>query len=41
MLRDSHAFSGFAVTDLAAAKKFYGEVLGLDVAEDQMGLTHP
>jgi predicted enzyme related to lactoylglutathione lyase len=39
MLKDAHAFSGFSVKDLAAAKKFYSQTLGLDVAEDQMGLT--
>lgn len=39
MLQDSHAFSGFSVTDQAAAKQFYGEVLGVEVAEDEMGLT--
>lgn len=33
-----HGFSGFAVPDLAAAKKFYGETLGLDVTENEMGL---
>ena len=38
MLRDSEAFGGFSVNDLAAAKKFYGETLGLDVSEDEMGL---
>ncbi len=31
MLTDSKAFSGFAVDDLDAAKRFYGETLGLDV----------
>ena len=31
-------FSGFAVPDLMAAKKFYGETLGLDVTENEMGL---
>jgi catechol 2,3-dioxygenase-like lactoylglutathione lyase family enzyme len=31
MLTDSKAFSGFAVRDLDAAKRFYGETLGLDV----------
>jgi predicted enzyme related to lactoylglutathione lyase len=39
MLRDSKAFSGFSVNNLAAAKDFYGQTLGLDVAEDAMGLT--
>ena len=38
MLKDSKAFSGFSVNDLAAAKKFYGETLGLDVEDNQMGL---
>jgi predicted enzyme related to lactoylglutathione lyase len=31
MLRDSKAFSGFAVDDLDRAKAFYGDTLGLDV----------
>ena len=34
MFTNTKAFSGFAVDDLEAAKKFYGEVLGLDVAEE-------
>lgn len=38
MLQDSYAFSGFSVTDQAAAKAFYSETLGLNVAEDAMGL---
>jgi len=38
MLKDSHAFSGFSVDDLEAAKKFYGEKLGLDVSENEQGL---
>lgn len=33
MLRESPAFSSFAVSDLRAAKEFYGEVLGLAVTE--------
>ncbi len=34
-----HGFSGFSVSDLAAAKKFYAETLGLEVTDDdQMGL---
>lgn len=33
MFRDTKAFSGFSVNDLAVAKKFYGEMLGLDVEE--------
>lgn len=39
MLRDSKAFSGFSVKDLAAAKEFYGQTLGLEVTEDAMGVT--
>lgn len=39
MLKDSHAFSGFSVNDLQAAKVFYGDTLGLDVTEENMGLT--
>jgi extradiol dioxygenase family protein len=39
MFEDSKAFSGFSVNDLAAAKEFYGQTLGLTVDEDAMGLT--
>ena len=39
MFTDSKAFSGFSVTDLAAAKNFYHNILGLEVDEDTMGLT--
>jgi len=38
MLSDSKAFSGFSVGDLAAAKKFYEETLGLDVADEMTGI---
>jgi len=38
MLENAKAFSGFSVNDLAAAKSFYTEKLGLQVDEDQMGL---
>jgi catechol 2,3-dioxygenase-like lactoylglutathione lyase family enzyme len=34
MLTDSHAFSGFSTNDIAAAHKFYGETLGLEVSAD-------
>lgn len=30
MFTSSHAFSGFSVNDIDAAKKFYGSVLGLE-----------
>ncbi len=33
MFRTNHAFSGFSVDDIAAAKAFYGDTLGLEVAE--------
>lgn len=35
MLKDSKAFSGFSVNDIAAAKKFYGETLGIIVEEKE------
>lgn len=38
MFKNSPAFSGFSVNDLAAAKKFYGVTLGVEVTEDSMGL---
>ena len=39
MLRDSLAFSGFAVPDIAAAKAFYEDQLGLAVSEENDMLT--
>ena len=39
MFKNTKAFSGFAVDDIAAAKVFYGETLGLDVSEDNGLLT--
>jgi catechol 2,3-dioxygenase-like lactoylglutathione lyase family enzyme len=33
MFKDTEAFSGFSVDDLAAAQEFYGTTLGLDVRE--------
>jgi predicted enzyme related to lactoylglutathione lyase len=38
MFKDTKAFSGFSVNDLAAAHTFYGQTLGLDVSQDDMGL---
>ncbi len=38
MLKESKAFSGFATPDIAAAKEFYSETLGLDVTEEEAGL---
>lgn len=39
MLKDSKAFSGFAVNDIQKAKEFYGRVLGLKISESH-GLLH-
>ncbi|GAA1602262.1 VOC family protein [Kribbella hippodromi] len=39
MLRDSKAFSGFSVGDVAVAKEFYTRTLGLEVAEEH-GMLH-
>jgi predicted enzyme related to lactoylglutathione lyase len=39
MLADSKAFNGFAVPDIEAARKFYGDTLGLEVTEEDMGVT--
>ena len=38
MFKDSNAFSGFAVKDLAAAKSFYGDTLGLDARDGPMDM---
>ena len=39
MFGNTKAFSGFSVDDLEAAKKFYGEVLGLKTSEHYGLLT--
>jgi catechol 2,3-dioxygenase-like lactoylglutathione lyase family enzyme len=43
MFKATAGFSGFSVNDLPAAKKFYGETLGLKVEDDGVGarLTLP
>ena len=38
MLRDAYAFSGFSVTDQAAAEDFYSNMLGLEIEGGEMGL---
>ena len=38
MLKNTKAFSSFSVNDLGSAKRFYGEVLGLDITEQPEGL---
>lgn len=40
MFTPSGAFSGFSINDLEAAKKFYGETLGLRVTENEMGFLN-
>lgn len=39
MLASSHAFSGFSVDDIPAARSFYADVLGLRVTEENGMLT--
>ena len=39
MLKNSKAFSSFSVDDLAKAKKFYTEKLGLEVKDNPMGIA--
>jgi predicted enzyme related to lactoylglutathione lyase len=39
MFGNTKAFSGFAVDDIAKAKQFYGETLGLKVTEENDLLT--
>jgi catechol 2,3-dioxygenase-like lactoylglutathione lyase family enzyme len=38
MFKDTEAFSGFSVNDLAKAKDFYGQTLDLEVSELPEGL---
>jgi predicted enzyme related to lactoylglutathione lyase len=38
MFKETKAFSGFSVNDLAAAKAFYGQSLGLEVEDAPAGL---
>jgi catechol 2,3-dioxygenase-like lactoylglutathione lyase family enzyme len=39
MLRYRHAFSGFSTNDIEAARRFYGDILGVDVEEANGMLT--
>ncbi len=39
MFKDTKAYSGFSVDDIEKAKEFYGQVLGLDVTEENAMLT--
>ncbi|HXH88269.1 MAG TPA: VOC family protein [Gaiellaceae bacterium] len=38
MFKNTKAFSSFAVDDVPAAKRFYGETLGLELTEEMSGL---
>jgi catechol 2,3-dioxygenase-like lactoylglutathione lyase family enzyme len=38
MFEHNDAFSGFSVDDVEAARRFYGETLGLSVAINEMGI---
>src|SRR5437867_9932301 len=37
LFKESAAFSGFSVNDIPKAKQFYGDTLGLDVRDREMG----
>jgi predicted enzyme related to lactoylglutathione lyase len=37
MFKDTKAFCGFSVNDLAKAKEFYGTTLGMDIEESPQG----
>ncbi|MGH3649461.1 MAG: VOC family protein [Acidimicrobiia bacterium] len=37
MFADTQAFNGFAVPDLDAAERFYGDTLGINVSRGEMG----
>ena len=39
MLKDKTTFSSFAVDDVPRARQFYGDTLGLDVADEMGGLV--
>ena len=39
MLKDSKAFSGFAVDDIEAARAFYADTLGIETSEEHGMLT--
>jgi len=38
MFQNSDAFSGFSTNDIEKAKDFYGETLGLDIKQNEMGI---
>lgn len=38
MFKNTKAFSGFSVNDIKKAKEFYGQLLGLEISETEMGV---
>lgn len=38
MFKDTKAYSGYSVNDIAKAKAFYGDILGIDVTNESMGV---
>ncbi|NHF58511.1 VOC family protein [Flavobacteriaceae bacterium TP-CH-4] len=38
MLRESYTFNSYATNNIESSKKFYGETLGLQVVENEMGI---
>jgi predicted enzyme related to lactoylglutathione lyase len=38
MFKHTKAFSGFSINDMQNAKEFYGEILGIEVTEEMMGI---
>ncbi|NQX33408.1 VOC family protein [Herbiconiux sp. VKM Ac-2851] len=38
MLTTDHGFSGFSVTDIDESRRFYQDVLGLEVSTNEMGI---
>jgi catechol 2,3-dioxygenase-like lactoylglutathione lyase family enzyme len=39
MLKDNRAFSSFSVDDVAKAKEFYGQTLGLKISDNMGGIN--
>lgn len=38
MLKESYTFNSYTTNDIESSKKFYGEILGLEVFENEMGV---
>ena len=38
MFKDTKAYSGYSVNDITKAKAFYGDILGIDVTNESMGV---